>query len=266
MENYFSKIHPITIFIFLIVEFVYIVITGYNINILPILVILLLTELTIKGACAFRNSVLLTLVLMVAFAVFNCIFYHVGENVFLYVNDIPLTLDACIYGLFMGAVVATLTVWFKLFSEFLGSDGLIFLISRPFPTVALIVSMIFCYYEKFVGKLDKIKEAQFAFEAEQSLLRKTGRNFNVLLAVMLEDSVVTAKSMRARAYGKCKRTFYNIYIYSAMDAVILLALILLVVLDILLPINNVFTSVIFMMPVLFNTVKELKWKYYLSKI
>lgn len=63
--------------------------------------------------------------------------------------------------------------------------------------------------------------------------------FNILVTWALEDSIITAQSMRARGYGLVKdRTFYSNYKIDCRDIFILLVTIVLIFLLMFLWLNN----------------------------
>jgi energy-coupling factor transport system permease protein len=149
-----------------------------------------------------------------------------------------------------------------MFNQYFDNKKIVYLIGGRFPSTALIISMVFCFYDKFLYKIDKIKEVWRTFEKKGRLskIRNAGIVLSVLLSAMLEDSVDTAKSMNARGYGTGKRTRYTPYTWKKIDFMIVLC----AVAAVLLPIEIV--AIIAIIPTIYNICKEIQWKFYLWRI
>ena len=76
----------------------------------------------------------------------------------------------------------------------------------------------------FVLRFRQISEAQtqLGFGFRQGSIRRRLKNlariFSILISRSLEDSVNTADSMKSRGYGTGKRSSFNMFRYSARDA------------------------------------------------
>lgn len=272
MTNYFKELHPVSVAAYMIGMLLLILFTPYDYKMFLVLIIISFFSLYIYGIKKYLQSLAGFFVVMIGFSIFNMIFYHAGETPFLYVNDVPLTVESLEYGFYTGAMVCALFLWFKLMQELLDNRKITYLIGRKLPVIGLVISMVFTYYDKFVWKIDKIKEVWNTYEKEEKIgrLKYAGIIFSVLLSVMLEDSVKTAQSMKARGYGSNTRTNYNSYSFRLSDAAIICVTIIILVarFTVLTGFKHSFyLSILYMIiPVLFNIGRELQWKVYQSRI
>jgi len=269
MSNYMKEIHPWPAVIYLFMTLFLIMATPYDQRTIGIFLLLSIHFICSLGLGRYAKSLKFYIGMMIFFAVFNCLFNPRGETAFLYINDRALTKESLEYGMYMGIMVSSMLLWFGIFQDIFDNRKITYLIGSRFPVTGLIISMVFCYYEKFLAKIDKIKEVwnTYGFTAAGNPIKKAGIILSVLLSVMLEDSMETAMSMNARGYGKGKRTSYVSYPIQLVDFVLLAATAVMIAVFIWSPSNlMLFVSFFMLLPVIFNIYKELQWKYYLSKI
>lgn len=269
MTNYLRELHPWSAIVYLLMVLVLIMTSPYEIQMVYMFLLMSLNCMFSSGVKKYVKSLKLYIVMIVFLAVFNVIFNPMGDTPFLYINGRPLTKESFQYGMYMGFMVSSLFLWFQLFSDVFDNRKITYLIGSRLPVTGLIISMVFCYYDKFITKIDKIKEVwdTYALKVAQSPIKKAGITLSVLLSVMLEDSVDTAMSMNARGYGKGKRTQYICYSFQFMDGVLLVTAGMMLGINIWNPTGKQVCVWIFMLlPVVYNIVKELQWKFYLSKI
>lgn len=269
-ENYFNELHPFSGILYMIILLGTVITADYGWEMLIVFVLVSINVIELNGVCAYFKSLRVYFVIMIATALFNLIFNHRGNTPFLYVNDIPLTVDSLIYGLFTGMMIATLLMWFLMFNKFFDNRKIVYLIGGKFPSIALIISMVFCFYEKFLYKIDRIKEVWRTFEktGRLSKIKNAGIVLSVLLSAMIEDSVDTAKSMNARAYGKYKRTKYVPYKIRLDDILILVVTgaMTICLWQIQTPVRYMIIGTFAIVPTIYNIYKEIQWKFYLWKI
>ncbi len=269
MENYIRQLHPWAAAVYMFVTLFLIMASPYDTQMVLVFALLSVNCICSLGVKKYFQSLKLYIVIILFLAVFNMIFNPKGDTPFLYINDRPFTKESLLYGMYMGVMVSAVFVWFQLFQDVLDNRKITYLIGSRLPVTGLIISMVFCYYEKFLTKIDKIKEVwnTYALEAAKDPLKKAGIILSVLLSVMLEDSVDTALSMSARAYGTGKRTSYRGYSIQAMDILLIAASAGMLILLALKPAAiQVWLAAFLLLPVIYNMFKELQWKFYQSRI
>ncbi len=254
--------------VYLISLIIYIITTEYSEKIIMLMLAMSAYILWRRGIISYIKTMVGYALIMVLFALFNMAFNHWGTTALIYINDVPWTKESLIYGFHTGAMVCALFLWFKIFEECMNNVRIIYCIGKYLPTIALIISMVFTYYEKFVNKIDKIREVWHSYTANQNIgkVRFAGIVFSVLLTVMLEDSATTAKSMAARSYGKFKRSTYRSYDFGTGDAGMIIITVLMAVARIA-GIANIYAVMVFaVIPIIYDFGKVIEWKVYQLRI
>lgn len=207
MRNPISEFHPLAVFLYFM--------TAVGLTILWNRPVFLLVSFTIafgyvgaleKGKNMLRSLVWLLPVVLLPVIV-NPLVNHRGNTPLLYVNDKPITLEALLYGLFTGVMIAAMLFWFQAYSKTMDSDDFLYLFGRRLPSIALMVTMIFRFVPLFHRRLQEIAAVQktLGVSAGQGGLRQRlragGALLSALVSVTLEDSLQTADSMNSRGYG-----------------------------------------------------------------
>lgn len=181
-------------------------------------------------------------VLCVIIAV-NTAFNHYGVTVLFYVKTGAVTLESVVYGVVLAAVLWTLFLWFCLFNRVITTDKIIFLFGRRMPKLALALSMVLGFVPKLLHYYQQMLDAQkaIAINREEETLgkvcfpikqwhhfwkkvKKTVKQFSMLVTWALQSAVETADSMKSRGYATAKRTSYRIFCFTRQDALWMLCL------------------------------------------
>ncbi|MDR2957394.1 MAG: energy-coupling factor transporter transmembrane protein EcfT, partial [Coriobacteriales bacterium] len=133
----------------------------------PIVVALSLTvalayQLILKGFRATLRVFGLSVAIVLIVTVFNMVFVNQGFTVIFYILSNPVTLEAAIYGLSLGLMLAAVLMWFFCYQVVVGSDRFLALFSWAVPTTAMMVSMIFSYIPQVQQKARQIDDAHKA--------------------------------------------------------------------------------------------------------
>lgn len=194
----FSKVHPTVQFIYYIC----------------LLMIVLAFQNPFISAVAFLGGVALAVwekrirralgmscFMIAAVTLFNFLFAHYGVETLFSVKGINFTLNALLYGVHQGVTVAAVLLWLIAFSRSLDSEKFLY-IFRFAPKFALMFSMVLGFIPRFLHKQKAIREATLALHGGQQTHRfkSAVQQFSALVTYALESSIITADSMRARAY------------------------------------------------------------------
>lgn len=262
-ENHFSAFHPATLLFYFILLIIMIFMCDYDIILIYAFISFSLVTIYLEGIKAYVKALIYYIILTIVTGIFNCIFNHSGEHVFLYINDTPLTLDSLFYGMYTGVMVSCLFMWFKLFNHSMDNGRINYIIGKRFPVTGLIISMCFSFTNRFKCKLDSIKQALYALGSNDLTIKNAALTLNALMNVMLYDSALTADSMTARGYGSKHRRLYKRYNICMEDVVFIIISALLFILAVFF---KSFIIPLILAPVFYNIYKEIAWKYYQSKI
>lgn len=172
------------------------------------------------------------LLLFLAMAILNPLTHHDGITVLLVVNNRPITLEACLYGVAAAGMVLGALYWFRGFSRVMTSDRLLVLLGGISPRLSLVVSMALRYVPLFTRQLGKVHQTQRAlglYREENAIDRcRSGLSvFSIMTTWALENGVITADSMTARGYGLRRRSHFRQTPFIKADGMLLFTSILL---------------------------------------
>lgn len=225
--RYFDRLHPMTAFVYLLFA---IAITMFTLNPYA-LCISMLCAICFCGICIGAKKLFVSLAyslpLMIIVAMVNPIFVHKGDTILFFLNDNPVTKEAILYGVSSSMMLFSVYYWCKAYTEIMTSDKFIYLFGRTAPKLSLVLSMVIGFIPKFKKKFKQIDEAQKALGiySSKSYVDKIGSKFRVLsilLTSALENSIMTADSMRARGYGLKGRTSFSVFHWTAEDIAVLI--------------------------------------------
>lgn len=234
------------------------------------------------------------LFLFILLTLANPLMSHNGKTVLFVINDSPITLEALVYGAVSAGILITVLCLFRIFSEIMTRDKLLYVFGSLSPKLALILSMGLRYVPLFRERARKISESQKALGLykEDNILDKIKsdlRVFSILITWALENGITTADSMSARGYGKRRRTYFSLFKFRKSDALLLILTMLCSALTLigmamgtldfifyptlkfvnLAPLGvAAYTAygLLSVLPIILETEERLRWKYLQSKI
>lgn len=170
-----------------------------------------------KGFKVFLKSFFGYALIFLLVTVTNPLFSHKGVTPLVFINDIPITFESIVYGAVLGLMLLSVILWFSVFNSVFDSEKLIYIFGRILPRLALLFSMVLHFVPKFILIFKRTLSAQSDFYGKNKF-KKYISAFSSSVTVMLEGSVQTADSMRARGYGVKKRSFYCRFPFTKADA------------------------------------------------
>ena len=189
--------------------------------------------LYLQGKKGFFRQVGYLLPILIMMAVMNPIFNHEGVTILWYLpNDNPITLEAICFGLASAVMMGASIVWFNCCNTVFTSDKIIYLFGRVIPALSLMISMTLRFVPRFKNFLQSVLRTQQAMHKPENTKEKLGQAlaaFSATVSWAIEQSIVSADSMKSRGYGLFGRTAFSIYIFEKRDGVALMMLFLLCV-------------------------------------
>ena len=186
--------------------------------------------LYLQGKKGFLRQVGYLVPILVMMAVMNPLFNHEGITVLLYLpNDNPITLEAICFGLASAVMMGASIVWFNCCNTVFTSDKIIYLFGRVIPAMSLMISMTLRFVPRFKNFLQSVLRTQRAMhrpENTKEKLQQAMAAFSATVSWAMEQSIVSADSMKSRGFGLLGRTAFSIFIFEKRDgtALALLAL------------------------------------------
>ena len=161
-------------------------------------------------------------------AALNPLFNHQGATVLFYLSGgEPVTLEALCFGVASAALMGASILWFNCCNVVFTTDKIIYLFGRAIPSLSLLISMTLRFIPRFKDHLQATIRIQSAMEPPQNALatlKQALTAFSATVSWAMEQSIVTADSMKSRGYGASGRSAYAIYRFERRDAVTLAVL------------------------------------------
>lgn len=233
-KDIFSTYHPAVTFIY------FVVVLGCSMFVMhPVFLSLSLAggfcyNLYLNNVRAVKMGIKFYIPVFLLCALINPMFNHKGVTILNYLpTGNPLTLESLLYGLATGVMLVTVLNWFTCYQKVMTSDKFIYLFGKLIPAMSLVLSMAFRFVPKFQTQLKHVTDSQRVMESEsfdENNKRITNKNviekskqgmhiLSILVTWSLENSVITADSMRSRGYGLRGRTNFNIYRFDTRDKI-----------------------------------------------
>lgn len=181
---------------------------------------LLLQVLNLKGKS--KKTVLHPLIFCVIITVTNPLFVHRGATILFFLFNKPITLEAFIYGFFMGIMMATVIYLFQNFQVSVESEQFFYLFGKRFSKTVLILTLVFRFIPLLQQYFQELNQTQKAIQRTQkrSFKERAAYGFDLfgnLFSWSVENAMDTADSMKARGYGSKTRSSRLSYSWRITD-------------------------------------------------
>ena len=181
--------------------------------------------LYLQGRRGMLRQVGYLLPLLIMMAVMNPLFNHEGMTILFYLpNDNPVTFEAVIFGLASATMMAASIIWFNCCNLVFTSDKIIYLFGRVIPALSLLISMTLRFvprFKNFLQNVMRVQEAMHKPETTKEKMQQALSAFSATVSWAMEQSIVSADSMKSRGYGAAGRTAYSIYRFEKRDGLAL---------------------------------------------
>ena len=158
-------------------------------------------------------------------ALLNPLFNDRGDTIlFTLQNGHAVTWESVCFGLASAALMGASILWFNCCNAVFTTDKIIFLFGRLIPSLSLLISMTLRFVPRFKDYLLTTLRIQRAMEAPRgklASLKQALTAFSATVSWAMEQSIVTADSMKSRGYGSAGRTAYAIYRFERRDGLVL---------------------------------------------
>lgn len=184
-----------------------------------------------KGTLKFSAGFLLPMIIIVS--IVNVFVNHQGMTILFYTKYSYVTLEAAVYGVVTGLMLAVVLLWFSCYNKIMTSDKILYLFGRIMPSMSLIFSMVMRFVPNYKSQIKKISDSQKCIgrDVSNGTLKEKIRHGIKIISIMftwaLESAIDTADSMRSRGYGLKSRSNFHTYRFDGRDAAALMFLVLL---------------------------------------
>lgn len=211
-----ERAHPAVCFLYLLAV---LGITAFSGSAAAALISLGGSVLLAAASGGIRPAIPLTAGLLAALA--NFLFVHNGKTVLFFAGDTAFTLEALVYGLYFGVMLAAVCVWSICSVRFVTSDKYIWLFGRVFPAAGLMLSCSIRFIPLLVRRTKEFIAVQSAADCKPHstwAVRSYLRAFSASVGYSAERAMDSAMSMKARGYGTVRRTSFSLYRFTGKTA------------------------------------------------
>jgi energy-coupling factor transport system permease protein len=225
----FSSRHPAVSFAFFFAVVILSAFLRHPACVVISFICALVYALYLDRRAAIRLLLLFCLPLFVLTSLINPAFNHRGTvTLAVLPSGNSLTLESTVYGAFAALLLCAVIIWFFVFSRIISSDKFLWLAGRTFPALALLFSMTIRFVPELIESIRMTGDAQRALRPNEKVERSVFHrvksafsSFSSSLSRSLENSIITADSMKSRGYGLGKRSSYSYFRFTSADAVTL---------------------------------------------
>lgn len=233
-EDVFSKYHPVVNLIFFVGAICLGSIIEHPIYLVSSVIVSGIYYIILYGSKAIKS-----IISMVPIALFiiliNPLFNTRGETILFYLFNRPYTVQALLYGTTMALIFMVMVLWIGCYSKVLSVDKVSCLLGNIVPNIALLIVMVFRMIPNMIKKVKQVMEVRCMIGKEMRGYTKKRERLDwginilsILTSWILEDSVTTSDSMRARGYATTKRTSFMIYRMKLSDYILSITIFVLI--------------------------------------
>ena len=223
MKDAFSKMHPVTNFIFFAAVIAFSMFLMHPVCLMLTLICAVVYAVYLSGKKAVLFGLRFLLPTALFLIIINPLLNHRGATIIEYLPwDNPLTLESIIYGFAAAMVICSAAMWFHSLNRVMTSDKLIFLFGRIAPALGMVLSMALRFIPRFAEQFRQTRLAQKQFSAEKTSLKGHVKSaaavFSTVISSSMENAIDTSDSMKSRGYGLKGRTSYKRFRFTRDDA------------------------------------------------
>ena len=174
-----------------------------------------------QGIRAFFRQLVYLVPILLFTALLNPLFNHRGDSVLFYLPyGEPVTLESLCFGLWSAVLMGASILWFSCCNAVFTTDKIVYLFGRVIPSLSLLISMTLRFVPRFQDHLQETLRVQRAMEVPRTkldMLRQALTAFSSTVSWAMEQSIVTADSMKSRGYGSSGRTAYALCRFERRD-------------------------------------------------
>ena len=228
----FSSLHPLPSFLYYLGAIILIMTFYHPIFLLAGLLILIATNFIQDRGKKIKSYRKFYIFMAMIIIFMNPIISSRGETVLFYIFDRVITLESLVYGICTAISLISIMVLFLSYNMIITEDKFMYLFSDMLPKTSFLIMMTMGFIPLLKRRITEINTVQelkggkeYGNKFKEKLIERM-KVLNILLIWSLEESIIRARSMRARGYGAVqKRSFYFNYRMDKLDIFTLLFII-----------------------------------------
>jgi energy-coupling factor transport system permease protein len=175
----------------------------------------------------FKSTIKVFIMMGAMIAIINPLTSKMGVTRIYLWGSFFVTYEAIIHGIISALSLLLILLVFTSFNKSVSYQDMLYIFSKKFPTPSMITIMALRFIPLFNHRLEEINRLK-SFEnknlEQKGFINKTKGILNsvsILISWAFEESMITAKSMKARGYNTSKRTSYLKYKFNRIDKIFL---------------------------------------------
>lgn len=252
----FECFHPLALLVFFIsVLFPVMFYMNLNCSVAVLIIGIIYRWVLIKKVDI--KNILVSIICIVVVTLANMLISHSGERIILFINDRAITIEAMMYGLTTGTMIAGTLTWFMCLERVLGGEKIQSLF-KHMPKFGLLISMILRLVPRYVDKYKRV----MAYNPSADGVKVSSGVFTYAL----ENSMQTAESMENRGFAGAK-VIYNGCEFKLKDLALIIVNLFVAVFGIIFKGYRLYAVIfISVLPFIYRAKETLKlWIYNLKK-
>ena len=237
------KIHPSVYIIYYVIWLVFLFLFNNPYYIIASYVAIL-ALIALQGIRSeFKNIFKMVIPMAILIFILNPLVYHEGAHRIYIIGSYFITLEACTYGIIMCATLLLVFLLFASYNRAVSYQEMLYIFSKKFSNLSMVMVMALRFVPLLnfrTSELRSIKSVDLdktnednngKFDSFLAKIKDIASVFGVVTAWSLEESMLTAKSMKSRAYGVAKRTNYLSFEFNLIDYVLVILMIIILLVE-----------------------------------
>ena len=281
----FSRFNPKVSFLFFVFVILLVLLNFNPFFLGASLLTGLIYNIMLQGKKVFKTFFTFLLPFTLLIAVFNMCFTSYGVDILFNLFNKNFTLEGLFYGFCQGLMFSSVIIWLSSYSIVLTSDKFMSVFSHIAPNITLVLTMTLSFIPRLRKNANEINDARLNVNENDSKFKKSLDNFSALISMTLEESIEVSESMRARNFNS-KRKPYTKYRFNYYDLITLIVIFALAISCFVIkgfnlsdflfdpeikilafsPIHLIIYTLFMFIPIIVDTVEDIKWHFLKSKI
>jgi len=222
-----TVIHPAVYIIYYLVLIIFAFLFNNPYYLISLLVCVSVLIILQGISSEFKNLIRFFIPMSLLIIILNPLVSHVGVTKIYIMGNYFITLEAVTYGILMSLSLLIILLLFTSYSNAVSYQEMLYIFSKKFPNISMIIIMALRFIPLLNFRLSEVNKV-FQFDQKHSnnekkdegkidKLKNTAKMLAVVVSWSLEESMLTANSMKARGYGITQRTSYLSFKFRKID-------------------------------------------------
>lgn len=230
-----TKIHPITYTLYYIVLMLFTLLYNNPHYIMTFLICMIILVFFQGIKNELKNTLQIFIPMALMIIILNPLISKRGTSKIFLIGNQFITLESVIYGILMSLSFLIILLIFLSLNKSISYQDMLYISSRKFPNISILIIMTFRFITLISHRLTETRHI-LKFENNNTpnhnkinKIKDNMRKISMVSSWSLQESIITAKSMKARGYGITNRTSYLSYEFQKIDKIFLLIILITVI-------------------------------------